>query len=376
MTAGHRRGAARRVAPAGLDEKLGLAFSADAPSFDCGTIPDMTIPEMPAAAGVTYRRNAADITNKAASYLRSNGGADEKLVLALNAGRIVGKGVSFPRWHLYPIIAVTTSAVRLLDRTGTEQLAALVLTDVLWGRTSTDGVLLELTRGRSLKLLVGGPSSEKILFGLLAAVAQALGAAAGDTPVAAQQPVLLRGEHRGGYGTGLTGGSSAVVALDGRTVSVLTSDDCFTRAVSELAGVQLGGAGAYTTGGGWFGGGFGIGGALEGAALASLMNGLTTRQHMDTLLRLVFPDAELTFAVVTHTPGQLELELAPLLAWLRGGSVPGGSALGLHTVAARQPATAPISEDVASSEQARFCPGCGRARGREDAFCSGCGKPY
>ncbi|HUG49567.1 MAG TPA: hypothetical protein VLZ78_01075, partial [Terrimesophilobacter sp.] len=98
-----------------------------------------------------------------------------------------------------------------------------------------------------------------------------------------------------------------------------------------MRGVQVGGVGEYTTGGGWIGGGFGIAGALEGAAFAMVMNWLTTRRRMDSVLRLSFDDAEATFGLGSRAPGRIDIEMSALLASLRGrGAQPGGGgALGL-----------------------------------------------
>jgi hypothetical protein len=97
-----------------------------------------------------------------------------------------------------------------------------------------------------------------------------------------------------------------------------------------LVGIQIGGRGVYTTGGGWVGGGFGLQGALQGAAMANILNALETRVHNDCLMRLSFENAELNFQVLDLTPRDLELQLAPIRLHLeRNLGVTSTSTMGL-----------------------------------------------
>ncbi len=164
---------------------------------------------------------------------------------------------------------------------------------------------------------------------------------------------------------------ASIIALSGTGISAFSPTARFVRSPTEIRGIQIGGAGEYTTGGGWFGGGFGISGALEGAAFATIMNVLTTRRHVDTMLRVVFDDAEATFGVEKYIPARLEIELAALLAAVRvGGSHQSATRLNVSTVAA-----SPIVAAGAPGHGARFCTGCGTPRAVGAAFCGACGQP-
>jgi hypothetical protein len=95
-------------------------------------------------------------------------------------------------------------------------------------------------------------------------------------------------------------------------------------------GLQIGGQGIYTTGGGWVGGGVGFNGAMQGAAMASMLNALETRVHNDCLMRLCFEDAELNFQILDVTPRDLELKLSPIRLYLeRHLGVSSSSTMGL-----------------------------------------------
>ena len=52
---------------------------------------------------------------------------------------------------------------------------------------------------------------------------------------------------------------------------------------SEVEGLEIGGPGLVKTGGGFVGGGFGARGAIEGMAIAAVLNGLTTRTSIKTV---------------------------------------------------------------------------------------------
>jgi hypothetical protein len=90
----------------------------------------------------------------------------------------------------------------------------------------------------------------------------------------------------------------------------------WTKSFEGLRGVQITGEGLFQTGGGWIGGGFGVSGALKGAAFASVMNALTTRTHNDCYFRFVYPGIDGTFQVLSHTPRNLEIALSGVRNWL------------------------------------------------------------
>lgn len=83
-----------------------------------------------------------------------------------------------------------------------------------------------------------------------------------------------------------------------------------------LYGIQISGEGLYQTGGGWIGGGFGVSGALQGAAFAMVMNALTTRTHNDCYFRFVYPGIDGNFQVLSHSPRDLEIALSGIRNWL------------------------------------------------------------
>ena len=55
----------------------------------------------------------------------------------------------------------------------------------------------------------------------------------------------------------------------------------------EVIGIQIEGPGAVSRGGGFIGGGFGFGGALEGIAIATVLNALTTKTNIHTFIQIL-----------------------------------------------------------------------------------------
>jgi hypothetical protein len=85
----------------------------------------------------------------------------------------------------------------------------------------------------------------------------------------------------------------------------------------EVTAIEIGGPGATRTGGGFFGGGFGLQGAAEGMLVASALNLLTTRTSIDTILCLQTKTAELFLLNHDETPNALRMRLSPVLTILR-----------------------------------------------------------
>jgi len=131
-----------------------------------------------------------------------------------------------------------------------------------------------------------------------------------------QETVSSPVKFLGGAGVALKAESFGTLWITPTGFALNVSDTFWGRSIGDLVGVQIGGRGIYTTGGGWVGGGFGLNGALQGAAMASMLNALETRVHNDCLMRLSFENAELNFQILDITPRDLELKLAPLRLYL------------------------------------------------------------
>lgn len=85
----------------------------------------------------------------------------------------------------------------------------------------------------------------------------------------------------------------------------------------ELAELHISGPGTVTNGGGFIGGGFGVEGALQGIAIAGLLNLLTTRSKIHTFLTLITNFGELHLHYGEMEPGALRMALAAVYVKLR-----------------------------------------------------------
>ena len=92
---------------------------------------------------------------------------------------------------------------------------------------------------------------------------------------------------------------------------------------TALRAVEFSGPGKVTQGGRFFGGGFGLVGAAEGLVVASVLNRLTRRTSIHTLIRCEATDLELFFFHGDETPDALRMRLSNVLAMIRQqGEIP------------------------------------------------------
>lgn len=111
---------------------------------------------------------------------------------------------------------------------------------------------------------------------------------------------------------------------------------------SQVEDVEIGGPGLVKTGGGFAGGGFGAAGAIEGMAIAAVLNALTTRTSVKTIVRIQGTTCELFLLHTKVTPEQLRIELSRPLGAIRSARATGVPAPAQNQVAAASPS--PVEE--------------------------------
>ena len=138
-----------------------------------------------------------------------------------------------------------------------------------------------------------------------------------DFVISSQEIATIESVFLGGAGVPLKTYEKSTLIVSRKGFSIgQGGSSIWTQTFEGLKGIQITGEGLYQTGGGWIGGGFGISGALQGAAFASVMNALTTRTHNDCYFRFVYPGTDATFQVLSHTPRDLEIALSGVRNWL------------------------------------------------------------
>jgi hypothetical protein len=85
----------------------------------------------------------------------------------------------------------------------------------------------------------------------------------------------------------------------------------------QVEDVEIGGPGLVKTGGGFVGGGFGARGAIEGMAVAAVLNTLTTRTSITTIVRIQGTSCELFLLHTKLTPEQLRITMSHPLGAIR-----------------------------------------------------------
>ncbi len=112
-------------------------------------------------------------------------------------------------------------------------------------------------------------------------------------------------------------GNSSTVSFCGGAVTCSGPESIARFSLVELIDITVNGPGTVTTGGGFIGGGFGVEGALEGVALASVLNVLTTKKKIHTFVTLTTNFGELHLHYGAMDPAPLRIYLAPVFVELR-----------------------------------------------------------
>jgi len=123
----------------------------------------------------------------------------------------------------------------------------------------------------------------------------------------------LRVTYLGGTGVSLEPGRRAVIAITSDDLCVLERGSLLLRlGLRTLRAAEVGGPGLVREGGGFFGGGFGIEGAVEGMAIAGLLNALTTRTSINTVISIAWADGEAFFHTDADVPHAMRVRLSPI----------------------------------------------------------------
>lgn len=124
----------------------------------------------------------------------------------------------------------------------------------------------------------------------------------------------------GGYGWGVVPGHPYLLDHDESGISLLDRTDgalCHRAAYRDLVKVEIGGPGVQTSGGGFSGGGFGAEAAAEGMVVASVLNALTSKTTVETLISICGVDGEAFLVHQVHAPLALRVKLSEVFVRTR-----------------------------------------------------------
>ena len=122
----------------------------------------------------------------------------------------------------------------------------------------------------------------------------------------------------GGYGYGnLTPGVNMAVDFTTaglRARSTATHDPLLQLPYGDALAMDFSGPGRVEKGGRFIGGGFGFRGAVEGMIVASVLNGLTRKSEVQSVIRWEARNLEVFLFTSVATPAELRVKLSPVLA--------------------------------------------------------------
>ncbi len=121
----------------------------------------------------------------------------------------------------------------------------------------------------------------------------------------------------GSYGHDFHAGDTADLIFYERSLTISRENASECLGNLEISSIEIAGPGTVTTGGGFIGGGFGVSGALEGIAIASILNALTSRTKIHTFLSLVTHSGELHVHYSEMEPSALRMAMAGIFSALR-----------------------------------------------------------
>ena len=122
----------------------------------------------------------------------------------------------------------------------------------------------------------------------------------------------------GGSGYDFVAGDTMRLEFTDASMSVIASDGAkATIHYLEVVDIQIAGPGKVSSGGGFIGGGFGVTGAIEGMAVAAILNGLTSKSKVYTFLTMLTHVGELHFHYEGMEPSALRIALAKVFTTLR-----------------------------------------------------------
>lgn len=206
-------------------------------------------------------------------------------------------------------IAATNKRLIFLTRRGATAAEPLSYKAIEVREPDREGITVRsLTTGRTSKIRCSQKLGELIQLGVLGP-----SGAEGGSPD--DQHAIGEVVYLGGYGSALVEGTPYVIVFRDENLIIRSSKGEVKAivALGDLLELDFSGPGSYTTGGGFVGGGFGVEGAAKGILIASVVNSLTTRKHVKTVIRIRAKGLAAFFEHNRWTPEQLTMSLAEVL---------------------------------------------------------------
>jgi len=250
---------------------------------------------------------------------------DPKIVKRLN-NTLVGDPIALVpcEWKGKPAVvahtAVDLSFVSggMSGRTAAAQIQHCGLTM----RTPTTGMLA--VAGDRFELKFASSSAALSLVGSIAtAIAETASRGIGAIQITEHERIVRSCTYLGGAYMPLQAGAVVDLVFRETALEILAHPATVRSALlgslvfNDRSAIEISGPGQVTKGGGFAGGGFGLVGAVEGIAIAGLLNAITTRTSIVTVLMVADDAHEAFFVNATMVPEDLRRLLSPVFVRLR-----------------------------------------------------------
>lgn len=120
----------------------------------------------------------------------------------------------------------------------------------------------------------------------------------------------------GGHGWAPSAGKAVALGFADEGLIVAGPTEATLLHWSDIHSLEFGGPGLTVSGGGFIGGGFGVGGALAGMAVATVLNSLTTKAAVNSLAFLQAKGGGVVLHTSQYTPDSLRIVFSAVLGAL------------------------------------------------------------
>jgi hypothetical protein len=275
-----------------------------------------------------YSRQKPALAKAAQDWFKANK-SDEQPILVFDGGRASGPGI--PSLNFRPTVVLTKCVLYVFKSDLTKLFNEFPLESVKGTVSESDGFTILLSGEKKVRFYVSALSNVREVVDATIGLASLLNA--GFVNIAPAQNTLIASVYyQGGTGVSLASNQECQICLDGHGLALLTPSEQFLFPASELESLQI---------------------------------------ESDSIIRLVFTNADLTFSFESDAPEQIDVVLAELSLKILGDKLSESSKARAATV---EVTSADIS--LGNLSDSKFCGECGLARTPSGRFCGGCGQAF
>jgi len=275
-----------------------------------------------------YSRQKPALAKAAQEWFKANKSYDQP-ILVFDGGRASGPGI--PSLNFRPTVVLTKRVLYVFKSDLTKLFNEFPLESVKGTVSESDGFTILVSGEKKVRFYVSALSNVREVVDATLGLARLLNS--GFVNIAPEQnPLIASAHYQGGSGVSLAPNQECQICLDGHGLALLTPSEQFLFPASELESLQI---------------------------------------EANSIIRLVFANADLTFKFVANAPSQIDIVLADLSLKISGDDLPESSAVSAKKVDEKS-----TVESIGNLSDSKFCGECGLARSPSGKFCGGCGQAF